>query len=208
MSITRYPVFTIGHSTQTLEAFIELLQYHQIDVVADARSLPYSRVAPQFNQGSLKLALRRHGIRYVFLGKELGGRPDDLSCYENAQVQYERVARTDLFKRGIERILQDANERRLAIVCTEKEPLECHRTLLVARELHGRGVKVCHILDNKRIQTHEETMDRLLDRLGMRQGDLFGSHASSRDEMLADAVARQASKIAWSRDKLVTEERT
>lgn len=201
MNMTRYPVFTIGHSTYTLEAFIELLRHHEINAVADVRSVPYSRVAPQFNRDSLKLALRRHGICYVFLGKELGGRPDDLSCYEKGQVQYERVARTDLFKRGINRILQGANKYRLAVMCTEKEPLKCHRTLLVARELHERGVEVYHILDNERIEAHEKTMERLLDLLDMRQGELFGSQASSRDEMLAKAVARQASRIAWRWDK-------
>lgn len=202
MSIKQYRVFTIGHSTHALGAFLEVLQYHRIDVVADVRSIPYSRVVPQFDRESLKLALRRHDIRYVFLGKELGGRPDDLSCYENGQVQYERVARTDLFQRGIERILQDANKYRLAVMCTEKEPLECHRTLLVARELHERGARVDHILDNKEIEAHEKTMERLLDRLGMRQGDLFGSDSGWRQEMLANAIARQARKIAWSRHKL------
>ena len=198
MSQPRHPVFTIGHSTHTIDEFIALVKRHAVDVVADVRSMPYSRVAPQFNREALRRALRLEGIRYVFLGEELGGRPADPSCYENGQVRYERLAQTERFKYGIERVIRGANRYRIALMCTEKEPLECHRTLLVARALHDRGVDVRHILADGRLEAHEMTMERLLDLLGLRQVDLFGSHSRSHEEMLADAIARQASKVAWS----------
>lgn len=203
MSITRHPVFTIGHSTHTLDKFIDLLRSHGIAAVADVRSIPYSRIAPQFNQGPLEQALRRHGIRYVFLGQELGGRPDDPSCYDNGQVQFDRVARTDLFTRGIERVLRDANDYHVVLMCTEKEPLNCHRTLLVARALHERGVEVRHILDDGRLEAHEDTMERLRQSLGLPPVDLFHSH----EEIIAEAVARQARKVAWAREKWAEEHR-
>uniref|UniRef100_A0A7C2WT04 DUF488 domain-containing protein n=1 Tax=Thermorudis sp. TaxID=1969470 RepID=A0A7C2WT04_9BACT len=198
MSQPRHPVFTIGHSAHTIDEFIGLLRRHGVDAVADVRSMPYSRVAPQFNREALARRLRAEGIRYVFLGEELGGRPADPSCYENGQVRYERLAQTERFKYGIERVIRGANRYRIALMCTEKEPLECHRTLLVARALHDRGVDVRHILADGRLEAHEMTMERLLDLLGLRQVDLFGSHSRSHEEMLADAIARQASKVAWS----------
>ncbi len=184
-------VYTIGHSTHNLEVFIELLQRHGIDAVADVRSIPYSRVAPQFNRETLKQALQLHGIRYVFLGQELGGRPRDPSCYENGQVNYERVAQTALFRRGIERLLRGAERYRIALMCAEKDPLNCHRTLLVAKVLHERGVDVRHILADGRLETHEATMERLLGVLGLRRG------RAPYEELLKAAIARQARKVAW-----------
>ena len=115
------------------------------------------------------------GIGYVFLGGELGGRPADRSCYDaDGRVRYDRLADTDLFDDGIRRIIRSADERRIALMCTEKEPLECHRTLLVARTLTERGVPVAHILDDGRLENHAATMDRLLDKFKLpHNGDLF-----------------------------------
>src|SRR6266446_5531061 len=126
-------VYTIGHSTHTIEKLIALLKDHGITALCDVRSQPYSRMNPQFNREPLKQALRDSGILYVFLGAELGARSEDKSCYRNGQVQYDLLARTDLFKRGIERVKDGAHRYRLALMCAEKEPLDCHRTILVSR---------------------------------------------------------------------------
>ena len=147
MSITQYPVFTVGHSNHPPAAFITLLVRHGIDEIADVRSAPYSRYTPHFNHDALQTLLDDVGIGYAFLGGELGGRPSDRSCYDAAgRVRYDKVAETDAFDDGIRRIIHNADDRRIALLCSEKEPLECHRTLLSARNLAERGVAIEHIL--------------------------------------------------------------
>ena len=201
MNATRYPVLTIGHSTHPVEAFLALLQQHHVTALADVRSAPYSRFNPQFNRETLESSLKASGISYVFLGRELGARSDDPSCYEKGRVQYARLARTDPFERGIERVIRGANEYQIAVMCAEKEPLECHRTLLVARALVARGVAVAHILEDGRLETHEAAMERLLDVVGVPHEDLF----RSRDELVADALARQEQRVAYIDGKLAAE---
>lgn len=193
MNATQHPVFTIGHSTHSLEAFLALLRQHDVTALADVRSAPYSRFNPQFNKDALERDLRAHGIRYVFLGRELGARSEDPSCYENGRVQYARLARTDLFRSGIERILRGASDYRVALVCAEKEPLECHRTLLVARVLYEHGVFVQHILADGRAEPYEASIERLLDLVGLPHVDMF----RSREELVAEALSRQEERVAW-----------
>src|SRR5271157_6086016 len=108
-------VFTIGHSTHPLERFIALLKLHRITALGDVRSKPYSRTNPQFNREDLKKELREIGIAYVFLGKELGARSQDATCYDGGKIQYERLARTDLFKRGLDRIHEGVQRYRIAL---------------------------------------------------------------------------------------------
>lgn len=195
MSVTRYPVFTVGHSNHSPETFIQLLLRHGVAEVVDVRSTPYSRYISHFNSESLNRILDEMGIEYAFLGRELGGRPSDRSCYDaKGRVRYDRVANTALFDDGLKRVMRGANERRIALMCTEKEPLECHRTLLVARILSERGVAVEHILADGRIENHSVAMDRLLDMFKLpHDGDMF----TSRTEVIADALTRQAQKVAY-----------
>ena len=128
-------VYTIGHSTHPIERFIELLKMHSITAICDVRSAPYSRMNPQFNREPLRDTLKEAGIAYVFLGEELGARSKDLSCYRNGKVDYELLARTELFHSGLERVREGARTHRIALMCAEKDPLDCHRTILVARNL-------------------------------------------------------------------------
>jgi uncharacterized protein (DUF488 family) len=149
-------IYTVGHSTHPQERFINLLLSHGVTAVSDVRSKPYSRVNPQFNREQLKQALRMHEISYVFLGKELGARSDDPSCYEDGKVQYDRLAKTPLFESAIKRILIGSQKHRVALMCAEKEPLECHRTILVARHLVAAGAEVKHILADGRLESQGE----------------------------------------------------
>jgi uncharacterized protein (DUF488 family) len=190
-------IYTIGHSTNTLQLFLALLGAHKINAVADVRSSPYSRFNPQFNKNALERDLKAHGIRYVFLGRELGARSEDPSCYEGGRVQYSRLARTDLFRSGVERVLRGASDYRVALMCAEREPLECHRTLLVARALKELGVAVRHILADGRAEPHEESMARLLDIVGLPRADMF----RSREELIAEALSRQEERVAWVNPK-------
>jgi uncharacterized protein (DUF488 family) len=201
MTEPRCTVYTIGHSTHSLEAFIELLTRHGITALADVRSAPFSRFNPQFNKDALARDLKAGGIRYVFLGRELGARAEDRSLYENGRVRYARLAQTDLFKQGIARVIRGATEHRIALMCAEKEPLECHRTLLVARALDELGVEVMHILGDGRLESHRAAMERLLDVTGLPHEDLF----RSRQDLIAEALAHQEEKVAYVDEKLAAE---
>jgi uncharacterized protein (DUF488 family) len=187
------PIFTIGHSTHSLDAFVALLQAHGVSMLGDVRSAPFSRFNPQFNKTDFEAGLKRHGIGYVFLGRELGARSNDPSCYENGRVRYERLARTDAFRQGIERVMRALQEHRLALMCAEKEPLDCHRTLLVARVLEAQGMGITHILGDGRLESQGDAMERLLDVTGLPHEDLF----CSRQELITQALTRQEEKIAY-----------
>jgi uncharacterized protein (DUF488 family) len=186
-------LLTIGHSTHSAEAFLALLRQHQVEAVADVRSSPFSRFNPQFNRDALEQFLKENGILYVFLGKELGARSDDRSCYVLGRVQYGRLAQTPSFQSGLDRVSQGAARYRVALMCAEKEPLECHRTLLVAKELVARGLPVLHIHADGHLETHEAAMERLLAITGLPKEDLF----RSKEELLSEALARQEQQVAY-----------
>ena len=160
MKNREHRIFTIGHSTHSLEEFIALLQQHGITALADVRSAPFSRFNPQFNKDALEQEMKSHDIKYVFLGRELGARREDPSCYKNGQVQYERLKNATLFLEGIDRVIQGAEKHNIALMCAEKEPSDCHRTFFVARALKERGVSVSHILDDGSLESHEITMKK------------------------------------------------
>ena len=183
-----HPVFTIGHSNHSLEVFSNLLSEHEVNVVADVRSAPYSRFNPQFNREFLAAELKGRGIGYMYVGRELGGRPKDPACYEGDRVRYERVAETERFRKGLARVIDAAGKRRVALMCAEKEPLDCHRTLLVARALDEHYVDVRHILADGTFETQADAMNRLLEQHDLSpQGDLL----ASREQSIVLAIARR-----------------
>ena len=140
-------IWTIGHSRHEIPDFVSILQSARIQVVADVRSAPYSRIAPQFNQEPLRAQLAEAGIDYVFLGRELGGRPAEDHMYDDrGRVFYNLLAETPLFKSGIERMVTGARRFRIALLCSEGSPDGCHRNLLVARVLQDSGFHVRHLL--------------------------------------------------------------
>ena len=193
-------VLTIGHSNHGLDIFLALLRQYRVTALADVRSAPYSRFNPQFNREPFAEALGSEAIRYVFLGDALGGRSDDPACYEDGRIRYDRVAATKSFRSGLARVVQGTAKYRIALMCAEKEPLHCHRTLLVARALDEQGVDVAHIHADGRLEVHREAMDRLLDIHKLsREGDLSGT----REELIDTAIAQQAQRVAHTEDKLV-----
>ena len=192
MTVIETRVLTVGHSNHPLETFVSLLRRHDVTTLADVRSTPYSRFNPQFNRKSLDASLQAHGIAYLFLGQALGGRPEDRSCYEDGRVRYDRLAQTPLYREGIDQVIERAEVERLALMCAEREPLDCHRTLLVGRSLVERNLAVAHILADGTLEPHDDAMDRLLDSVGLPAGDLL----HSKDEMIAEAVSRKEGRIA------------
>jgi uncharacterized protein (DUF488 family) len=186
-------IYTIGHSNHTVERFLDLLSLHQITAVADVRSSPYSRHNPQFNRETLKQSLAQRDIRYVFLGEELGARSKDRSCYDRGKVVYARLAATSLFQEGLRRLKGGLNDFRIAVMCAEKDPLDCHRTILVARQLAASGIDVAHILESGLLETHAEAIIRLRRRLKIPETDMFRN-----DEQLSDAAYElQEQRIAY-----------
>jgi uncharacterized protein (DUF488 family) len=143
-----FMLFTIGHSNHSLDYFIELLHSYDITAVADVRSAPYSRYVMHFNKGEIEQTLRREGIRYIFMGDIIGGKPSDRSLYApDGTVQYDALARLPTFQVGLDRLLKGlADGWRIGIMCAEEDPGKCHRHLLIAREMErDRKIPVWHI---------------------------------------------------------------
>ena len=150
-------IYTVGHSNVSQEAFVALLKANCIDVLVDVRSSPYSKYVPHFNGDALKQAVTAVGIKYLYLGRELGGRPREQQFYDaNGHVRYDRIAESPEFQEGIERLLRGIREHRVAVMCNEEDPHDCHRRLLVGRVLTERGVTVLHIRGDGRIQPEAE----------------------------------------------------
>jgi len=140
-------LFSIGHSNVEIDAFIDLLQQFEITVLVDTRSQPYSRYNQHFSRENLKRAIEDSGIAYIYLGKELGGRPEDPAFYfKNGKVDYDLVAQSPHYLGGIEQLLALASERRAAFMCAEADYKNCHRYRLITRTLVRRGIEVLHIL--------------------------------------------------------------
>ena len=204
-TVLRSMIYTVGHSNHSIERFIGLLVPHGISALADVRSTPYSRFNPQFRRERLQTSLAESGIQYVFLGEELGARTPDPACYDTeGRVSYTRLAQTPLFRRGIGRLKVGMATHRIAIMCAEREPGECHRTLLVARELVRDGVGVMHIMGDGSLESHEQVMERLAASLGLtgsnESGDLFSNGAGrSEADRLEEAYRLQAAKIGYVR---------
>ena len=192
----RMKIFTIGHSTQTFESFLMLLREHAISAIADVRSSPYSRYAPQFNTDILKEALKGNEISYIFMGAELGARSNDKSCYVGNTVSYIKLAQTSLFQKGIQRVEDGSTRFKVALMCSERDPAECHRTILVSKVLEERGAEINHILGNGELELHRLTMLRVLDILGMPRIDMF----HSQEELIAQAYEGREKQIAYRRE--------
>lgn len=155
-------IYTIGHSTHSIQAFTTILNSHGITAVADVRSAPYSRFQPHFNREVLANSLNDLGIEYVFVGDSIGGRSSNESDYENGRVVYARLKKNDYFENGIQRVILGSEKYKLALMCSEKEPIDCHRTLLVGQTLFERGISITHILSDGQVESHDSAIQRLL----------------------------------------------
>jgi uncharacterized protein (DUF488 family) len=193
---TYQPVFTIGHSNLEFRKFVALLKQHGIQAVADVRSAPYSQFNPQYNREPLRHGLREHGISYVFLGEELGARRSEQECYVNGRADYALIAQTPAFARGVDRITQGAGKMRVAMMCAEKDPLDCHRCILVTPRLRERGIEVRHILSDGTLESHEQAESRLAQLFDLPERELFRSSG----EIVAEAYRLQGEKIAYQED--------
>jgi uncharacterized protein (DUF488 family) len=203
--MTAFDLLTIGHSNSPAPRFIAMLRAAGADAIADVRSLPVSRFCPWFSAKTLAPLLAGEHMDYLFFGEELGGRPRDPALYcEGAAdykiADYDAMARQGSFQAGLERLLHDAARHRLCLMCSEREPLDCHRCLLVARALAARGASIGHILYDGSIEPHTTTEQRLL-QLADADNDLF---ASGQQERLAAAYRRRSRAVAYRVKKAAT----
>ncbi len=188
-------VWTLGHSNHEPNGFVNLLHQQDITAVADLRSHPYSRHVPQYGKEELAALLKASGISYVFLGRELGARSNDDTVFAGDRVDFDKLATTDLFRAGLERIRGGSERHRIALVCAEQDPLHCHRAILVARHLLSPALDVRHIHPDGHTESQAELETRMLDHLGLAGGDLF----TPLDVQLAEAYTRQGAHMAWRR---------
>lgn len=185
-------ILTIGHSNHGLARFLELVRAAGGETVVDVRSIPASQYAPHFNQGRLAEDLPAAGLIYEFLGDALGGRPNDAGLFSGDRADYEKMAAAPAFLDGIARVMAIAAERTPVLMCAERDPLECHRCLLVGRRLAESGHAVEHILHTGAIEPHAVAEERLIALEGV--GGLFGTP----DEQRAEAYRSRARKTAFA----------
>lgn len=159
-------LYTIGHSRYEFEYFADLLKKYEINYLIDVRSTPYSKYAETYNKEQLSSFLSAKGIKYSFMGKFFGARPDNLELYnEEGYLDFEKTSHSDLFLKGMENVkLGLKRENNIVLMCTEKDPMDCHRAIMVARAFSLDGIEAKHILPNGNFQTQRELDERLLDR--------------------------------------------
>jgi len=195
-------LYTIGHSNHKIDDFIRLLRTYEISCIADVRSAPYSRYCPQFNQDPLALALRTADIEYMYLGDRLGARPANGHCCDGNGVDFECLAKTEEFKSGLARLIEAASQKRLAVMCAEKEPLQCHRSVLICRHLRAHTLWIKHILADGGIEDHTDAERRLVTMLKI-EPNLFEQEKTQAD-LIEQAYDQQAAIISHDTESEVS----
>ncbi len=196
-------LFSIGHSNHSLDHFVDLLRRAGVAAVADVRSQPFSQWLPHFNRPELEKELRLRSIGYAFAGHQLGGRPSQINVYNGeGQVDYERVRATAGFQQGLDALCTAGEQDAVAMLCSEEDPLDCHRGLMIAPALIERGILPAHVRGDGTIESTAQLEERLLRETGVGTGILDGLFASilsgsERGELLAEAYRIQARRRAF-----------
>jgi uncharacterized protein (DUF488 family) len=156
-------LITLGYGKRSIEESIDLLEQHEVRFLVDVRSAPYSRYQPDFSHDTLKTHLRAHAITYLYMGEELGGRPKDRSCYdEQDRVLYDVCRQRPAFRHGIERLRTAWEQgRRVALLCSESRPENCHRSKLIGPALIEHGIEVIHLDEDGATVSQQDVMARL-----------------------------------------------
>lgn len=188
-------IFTVGHSDQQPHELVGLLRQHGVTAVVDLRSHPWSAWASQFNRAAIRTTLKQRQIRYAFMGDSLGARPMDPAHYENGKVVYQRLAASPQYRQGIELLIANATRERIALMCSEQDPFNCHRAILIAPELERAGLEVQHLLNSGELITQRDLTEQLLHRERLDRPDLLQGRA----ERVALAFERRGNAIAWKK---------
>jgi uncharacterized protein (DUF488 family) len=196
-------LFTIGYSGLEIDRFLELLKEQGVNVLCDVRSVPYSRFRPDFSRHDLKRHLNNSGIKYAFFGNELGARPKERSVYVRGQAVHNLIAEQDFFRSGLDRLKKGIGGHNLALLCSEREPLECHRAILVCRHLPEVRNHIAHIHTDGHVETHEEFENRLVASHNVKALPLLDG-AKAWETALREAYEKQSSMIAFTETKAET----
>lgn len=182
-------IYTIGHSTHRLEYFLELLEEYKVTCIIDVRSVAASSYNPQYNQEPFKKFLKSNGIAYLHFAEEFGARHSDPDLLDNVgKVDFIKVRRTWAFKNGVERIWQGLNKGFvISLMCSEGEPLDCHRFSMVSIALDNDGFDVQHILKDKTIKTNAQLEEELLKKYSKKlpKPDMFNPDITIEDQINA-----------------------
>jgi uncharacterized protein (DUF488 family) len=188
-----FDLFSIGHSNIPADRFLAVLRNAGVNAIADVRSVPLSRFFPWFSRNALSARLAEAGIGYAAMGEALGGRPHNERLYCNGVADYEAMAAQPEFSAAIDSLIEGVARSRICLLCAERDPLDCHRFLLVARRLAERGVSIGHILHDGTIEPHKGTVQRLL---ALDDKDC-GRFAAGQAKRLAAAYRRRAQAVAF-----------
>lgn len=194
-------LLSIGHSQHQVNYFINLLKSHGVNYILDVRSTPYSQFAAIYNRENIRPTLQSNGIEYAFMGDYFGARPTDPSLYSaKGYLDFEKVVNSSKFKKGFDNVIKGIKQGyRIAFMCTEKDPIECHRAILVTNTFYKEGYSIEHIMPDNTIQTQQDINERLLDMYypNRNQFSLFASENLSTEQYLLEAYKKQNEKIGY-----------
>lgn len=191
------PIHTIGYSGIQIDEFLALLKAHRCTVVCDVRSFPTSKFRPEFSRGAFKLHLNEAGLKYAFFGAALGARPTDRSCYRNGTAEYGLIAKQPSFNEALSRLSGGASKSGIALVCSEADPIECHRAILVSRHLAKFVPDIRHIHSNGTLESQTDLEDRLIELYGTAPPPLLRTK-DQRDAGVELAYQKQGDAISYS----------
>lgn len=194
-------IYTIGHSNHSIEKFLSLIKKYNIDTILDVRSSPHSKYNPQFNRESLFSVLKQNEIKYIFMGKQLGARRNDESIVnKEGFLDYEKVAKSIVFQSGIQRILTGLEKNyTLALMCSEQDPIDCHRSILIARNIFKKGIKINNILTDGNTESQESLEQRLLEKYFKTSDNPLFEIMESSEKLINEAYKLRNRDIAFKK---------
>ncbi|MBX2832117.1 MAG: DUF488 domain-containing protein [Rhodospirillales bacterium] len=187
-------IYTVGYAGHDRDSLLALFRSHGITAVVDIRTFKRSSYWTAFDSDSFAPFLRENGIAYVFMGDVMGGKPQVPDLYPDGQLDYGLVAQRPDFKTGIERLVSGADKYRICLMCAEKDPLDCHRTLLIAPALKEAGFDLRHLVDG-RVEQQSDTEERMIALNGGDVPDLFAAVAPEPDADFKLALAKQIKRV-------------
>lgn len=192
-------IYTIGHSQHDLEHFLKMLRTNEIDYVLDVRSTPYSKFAQNYDRENIQNFLVRNNINYKYMGKYFGARQENMDLYtQDGYLDFEKVAVSGHFQSAVENVMKGMETNRIALMCLEKKPIDCHRAILVAKAFYSKGCTVNHILEDCSIQTHPELNEELLDMYFPDRNQISLFDIRTDEERLVEAYKLRNKAIGYS----------
>ncbi|MCT4605739.1 MAG: DUF488 domain-containing protein [Marinisporobacter sp.] len=196
-------IYTIGHTNYSIENFVKLIRLYNINCIVDVRSTPFSKYTPQFNRKDLKITLNQKGVHYIYMGIEFGARRNEQYLYTSqGYLDFEKTIKNKVFLQGVRRLVDGCEKGfNISLMCTEKDPFDCHRSIMVGKGLKDNGFDVKHIFPNGNVQTQEQIEQRLLDKYFKNRFQVslesFFEKQMDEEEMIAEAYRKRNKEIGY-----------